>query len=374
MGCKTMNFLFLSTHAFLPTTRKTSVHFVSRSLADRGHDVDTISVGYSLLTYFKKKTLYLQLLAQHKNHLVTTAPRYRSACYLPLLHPFSLRQAMLNAMIAPFFTLYGRFLPGFMKDSIRRADVVVIESGTALVFFDAIRRINPKARTLYFARDRLDTVGASKYLQRMEEEIAPRFDRIVVPSARMAERFLTMDDVAIVPQGIDKGCFDSATASPYPPGSLNAIVVGNMLFDKDAVTAMAEAAPNVVFHLFGGGIPTDFPGNVRIYGERPFAEIVPYIKFADFGIAPYRLTERELYLVESSLKLQQYSYCGLPILAPDLMMGSRENIVAYKQRGETDWAGKVRMALTMRHEKSWCDGILTWGEISEHIEVAMGPA
>ncbi len=53
-----VNFLFLSTHAFLPTTRKTSVHFVSQALADRGHEVETISVGFSHLSYFKKRAIY----------------------------------------------------------------------------------------------------------------------------------------------------------------------------------------------------------------------------------------------------------------------------------------------------------------------------
>jgi 2-beta-glucuronyltransferase len=281
-----MKFLFLSTHAFLPTTRKTSVHFVSQALADGGHDVQTISVGYSHLTYFKKKDLYWQLLAQNRTPAAATTPRYRSACYLPLLHPFSLRRNMLDAIIAPFFMLYGRVLPSFMKESIRQADVVVIESGTAIVFFEAVRRISAKAQTLYFARDRLDSVGASKYLQRLEQQIAPRFDRIVVPSSKMANSFPTIRRVAIVPQGIDKNCFDATIASPYPDGSFNAVVVGNMLFDRNAVGEMAAAAPEIDFHLFGAGIPEDFPRNVRVYGERSFSEIVPYIKFANFASHP----------------------------------------------------------------------------------------
>ena len=367
-----MNFLFLSAHAFLPTTRKTSVHFVSQSLADTGHEVEAIGVGHSHLTYFKNRTLYQQIVAQPKNRLAPTALRYRSGCYVPPLHPFSSKWQIVNAIMAPFFALYGRRLPKFMRESIRRADIVVIESGTAIVFFDAVRRINPNARTLYFARDRLDTVGASHYLQILEKRIAPRFDTVVVPSRRMAAHFGDIENVAIIPQGIDKDGFNQSAASPYRDGSVNAIVVGNMLFDRAAVVAMAVSAPDVAFHLFGGGIPDDFPANVRVYGERAFQEIVPYIKFADFGIAPYRLTERELYLVESSLKLQQYSYCGLPILAPELMAGSRENIVTYKQRGESDWAGKVHAAATMAHEKSWCDGILTWREVSQQIEAAIG--
>lgn len=367
MGTR-MNFLFLSAHAFLPTTRKTSVHFVSEALAARGHAVETISVGYSRLTYFKKRALYQQLAEHQKNRLVETAPRYRSACYLPLLHPFSTENALFNAITAPFFRLYGTLLPRFMKEAILRADVVAIESGTAITFFDAVRRLNPSAKMLYFSRDRLDTVGASCYLQDLEKRIAGDFDKVVVPSGRMTEHLPKEARVVVVPQGIDKSGFDACETSPYPAGTRNGVAVGNMLFDRQAMTAMALSAPNVTFHLFGAGIPDDFPPNVKVYGERSFQDIIPYIKFADFGVAPYRLTERELYLLESSLKLQQYSYCLLPILAPDLMRGSRENIVSYDQGKEDDWAEKVNRAATMARDPVWRRCILTWDEVAGRLE------
>lgn len=363
-----VNFLFLSTHAFLPATRKTSVHFVSEALAARGHEVETISVGFSHLSYFRKRALYEQLVAQQRNRFVQMAPRYRCACYLPPIHPFSSSHPSLNALTAPFFRLYGNLLPRFMRDAILRADVVAIESGTAIAFFDAIRRTNPQARIIYFARDRLDTVGASDYLQKTERRIAPLFDRIIVPSSSMAKSFQGTGRTSIIPQGIDKDGFDSCTISPYPTGTRNGVAVGNMLFDRNAVTAMATHAPEVTFHLFGDGIPSDLPSNVRVYGERAFKEIIPYIKFADFGLAPYRLKERELYLVESSLKLQQYSYCALPILAPDLMAASRLNIIGYRQDGEPDWPGKLHLAATTPHLAAWRDGILSWDDVAERFE------
>lgn len=367
MGAR-MNILFLSTHAFLPATRKTSVHFVSEALAARGHAVETVSVGYSRLTWFKKRELYRALAAHQKNRFVERAPRYRSACYLPALHPFSAESPLVNRITAPFFHLYGNVLPRFMREAIRRADVVALESGTALAFFDAVRRLNPVARTLYFARDRLDTVGACEYLQALERRAAPLFDTVVVPSPRMAGHLPPESRVVFVPQGIDKTGFEASAASPYAAGSRNGVAVGNMLFDKKAVTAMALGAPGITFHLFGAGIPKDFPANVKVYGERPFSEIIPYLKFADFGIAPYRITERELYLAESSLKLQQYSYCLLPILAPAPMAGCRANVVAYDRDAETDWAGKVETAAALPHDPAWREGILTWDEVAGRIE------
>jgi hypothetical protein len=75
-----MRFLFLSTHAFLPVTRKTSVHFVTEALAARGHEVDTISVGFSYLTALKRPALYAGLSAEQRNRFVT---RPRRAGALP---------------------------------------------------------------------------------------------------------------------------------------------------------------------------------------------------------------------------------------------------------------------------------------------------
>ncbi|PTM94404.1 GumK N-terminal domain-containing glycosyltransferase [Mycoplana dimorpha] len=363
-----MHFLFLSTHAFLPTTRKASVHFVVEALAARGNAVDTVSVGFSLLTALTKPRLFGELAVRQRNRFVQTGPRRRSACYLPPLHPFSSRCGPLNRANALFFPLFGNRPPRFMTEAIERADVVVIESGTAIAFFDAVRRINPRARTLYFKRDRLDTVGASAWLQAHERRIAPQFDRVVVPSPRMAEHLPAGCRMVYVPQGIDKAGFDACVTSPYPDGSRNAVSVGDMLFDAEAVAAMARSSPDVRFHLFGAGIQGAYPPNVHLYGERAYGDIVPYIKFADFGIAPYRLGERELYLAESSLKLQQYSYCRLPILAPDLLAGGRANLVGYDQHDERDWAGKVRRAATIAREPGWRDGILSWDEVAARIE------
>lgn len=363
-----MKFLFLSTHAFLPTTRKTSVHFVSEALADRGHDVSTISVGYSGLTALKKPELYAQLSAGQKNRFVETRPGYRSAAYLPPLHPFSSGNAAINRVTALFFPLYGNLLPDFFRDAIRQSDVVVFESGTAIAFFDAVRRLHPGARTLYFNRDRLDTVGASRHLQALEQRVAPRFDRIIVPSPKMAEHLPAEGRVAYIPQGIDKQGFDACQTSPYAAETKNAVSVGNMLFDRDAVVAMAASSPMVSFHFFGAGIPDNLPENAVVHGEKPFREIIPFIKFADFGIAPYRLSDRELYLAQSSLKLQQYSYCLLPVLVPDLLEGSRANLISYRQQGEPDWAGKVANAASLPHDPSWRNGILTWDEVASRIE------
>ena len=373
-----MKILFMSPHAFLPSTRKTSVHFVSEALAERGHSVTTISVGYSLLTRFKNPSLFRLLVAEQKNRFVDKSSNQRSACYMPLLHPFSSKIPLFASAMALFFRLYGSVLPRLIENEAKAADIVVLESGTSICFFEAIRRLNKTARIVYFRRDQLDSVGASPYLIDLEKRLGPMFDCVMVPSPSLAEQLPSGTTVKCIPQGIDKRGFDQCRTSPYPLGSRNAISVGNMLFDDAAVTAMARQNPRVTFHLFGSGISGEFPSNVKVYGERAFDEIIPYIKFADLGIAPYRLTEKELYLAASSLKMQQYSYCLLPILVPYLLTGTRDNLIAYRQNGEQDWADIVERALAAEKNPAWRAGILSWQEVAAQVEAdffvrAIGP-
>ena len=363
-----MKILFISSHAFLPSTRKTSVHFVSQALADRGHAVSTVSVGFSTLTYLKDRSLYRSLASAQKNRFVEQSPGYRSACYMPLFHPFSTQNPTLNRATGWFFRLYGQVLPHFLKEELRSADAVFLEGGTSLCLFDAIRRCKPEILLIYFRRDHLDSIGASSYLTEVEQRIAPLFDHVCVPSPCMARRLPARSKVTYLPQGIEKRAFDLCRTSPYPRNSRNAVVVGNMLFDKDAVIAMAASAPDVCFHLFGSGICGPFPGNVKVYGERPFGETVPFIKFADFGIAPYKMSKRERYLVQSSLKLIQYSYCLLPIVAPDLLSGSRANLIVYRQDGEDDWATVIGRALEAKRSTAWNKGILSWTDVAMRVE------
>ena len=369
-----MKILFVSAHAFLPSTRKASIHFVSEALAARGHSVSMVSVGFSQLTRLKDPGLYRQLAAEHGNRFIERMPRYRTACYLPLLHPYSSGRQWLDRCTSAAFRLYGAILPRFLREEVAEADVVFLESGTGICFFDAIRRANARARIVYFRRDRLDTVRASTHLIALEQRLARSCDLVLVNAQRMADDLPSGISLAYVPQGIDTAAFDQCNVSPYPHGSRNAVAVGNMLFDKAAISDMARHNPDVAFHLFGKGMSGNYPANVNVYGERPFAEIIPYIKFADIGIAPYRMTENELYLAQSSLKLQQYAYCRLPVLAPDLLSGVRDNIVPYRQTGEDDWTGVVQAALRMNHDPAWQDGILSWDDVAAQTEGVLPPA
>ena len=362
-----MKIFKFTSQPFLSDMRKVSTHFIAEEWAKAGHTVHVATVGLSYLTLLRDKSLFHRLSEAQKNRFAEISPGLFASAYMPPLHPFSSGKPLLNMLNRPLFSLYGNMLPGYMKASLAEADVVIFEPGTCLCFYDAVRRLNPKAVCVYIKRDWLTTIGAAAVLQEIEQRMYQTLDLVITPSSKIAAAIPAPCRAEIVPQAINKDLFDAETVSPYPENTRNAISVGNMLFDEDTLRAMAEADPDVTFHIFGAHFAGPKPANVIERGEKPFAELIPYMKHADFGIAPYRMSPEDVYLAETSLKFQQYAYCRLPVLAPDLIEDRRGNLIGYSLDGETDWPDKIRAALTMEKSDRFQDGIVTWKEVAERI-------
>lgn len=363
----------LTSHVFLPGFRKASVHFVSQNLAEMGHDVSVITLGHSWLSLLKQPDRFHALRKHQSNRLEQLESGLKAGAWLPPVHAFSTRNALVNRLIRPFFGLYAASLPGFARRAIEAADLVIFESGTALAFCGLVRRLNPRTRTLYFCRDLLRSIGTAPLLQDIERAEIGRFDSVCVPSRRLGQMLPEGGKISVIPQGVEIGLFDAATQSPYPPGSLNAVAVGDMLFDRDAVAGMAEAAPSMTFHLFGIPWQGEVPTNIRLHGEQAFETIVPYIRHADIGLAPYRMSEKEVYLAESSLKLLQYAYCRLPVILPDIIPAARGNEIPYSLETENDWSERIAAALSLPRRAEFAEGITTWrGIAAQTLATATG--
>lgn len=368
-----MKIFNLTTRPFLPETRKVSTHFIAEELAAAGHSVHVVTVGLSNLTFIKDKALFRQLTQDRKNRFFETQPGLNVSAYAPVLHPFSSRRALLNALNRPFFRLYGGIIPHYWKGPLAEADLVIFEPGSDLCFYDAVKRFNPKATIIYIQRDWMPSIGAAPVLREMEQRMFETLDIVISPSSWILSSVPANCPTEIVPQAINKELFDADVASPFPAGTRNAISVGNMLFDEPTVRAMAQAVPDVTYHVFGAKFSEAVPANVVDYGERPFTELIPYMKHADFGIAPYKMTVDDVYLAETSLKFQQYAYCGLPVLTPDLIPDLRGNLIGYSLENERDWKGKIDTALAMGRSDKFKEGILSWAEVAGKIvELADG--
>ena len=365
--------VILTSHVFLDGFRKASIHFVARNWAAAGAEVFFTTVGHSGLSRFKQRDRLEALRRAQDNRYEQVGPLLHAGAYLPPVHAFSTSNPLVNALAKPLFALYGRYLPDFVAEKIRDADLVVVESGTPIIFVPLVRRLNPQAKLLYFCRDLLHSVGAAPYLSEVERRVIGLFDSVCVPSRRLGEMLPPGGKVNFVPQGIEGGVFDRAEVSPYAEGSRNAVAVGDMLFDQLSVEQMAAAAPEVTFHLFGIKWRGEAPANVNMHGEQAFETLAAYIRHADIGLAPYRVNSDEVYLAESSLKLLQYGYCLLPVVLPDIIPVSRGNEITYALGETNDWRAIIDTALAWPHQRSYRLGILTWEDVARRTLATVFP-
>lgn len=306
--------------------RKTGFHFWADILDRRGFDVDFITVGSSPISLMKKGG---KQLVRPFNQWVPLSSRLRKFTWMPPFHPINFTNNILNAVSWPVFALYPHMLHRELR-SLCDADVFIVESGSGPLLVPAFAKNNPKAKFIYNFSDRSGVVDFHPYVAHQTEKNLSYFSMIRLNAAIVANDFSPDLPTCYVPQAIDKSLFDKPWPNPYNTPR-NAISIGDMLFDARSVFLMAKNFPDWTFHLFGKGakLPQEI-SNIRQYGERPYDEIVPYLKNADIGIAPYCSTQKETdYLSQSSLKLVQYTYCALPIVTPQFAALHRDHAFGY---------------------------------------------
>lgn len=306
--------------------RKTGFHFWAEILASRGHEVRFLTVGSSLLSLLKKNGKQLK---KPFNQWVELYPRVHKFTWMPPFHPLYLGKKILDELTRPIFSLYAHMMPADLLDAIKDADVYIIENGAGQMLVPRLAKMNPAARFIFNSCDRPSVVKFHPVVVESEATMLPYIHAIRLNAAAMASDFPKDTETHYIPQAIDKTLFDADMKNPYDRPK-NAINVGDMIFDAKAVEILAEHFPDWNFHLFGKGAKVSKPiSNVIEHGEVPFLSLIPYLKFADIGLSPYRNTQKAAYLGQSSLKNVQYTYCRLPIVAPAIAGGSRPHIITY---------------------------------------------
>lgn len=337
-----MNFLILSAHDYR-SPRRAGIHFVTEELAKLG-TTRFFSLHYSWLSKLKSDPRRsLDALANQKG----IGPD-GVECYLwrTPVHPFRLRAPSLAWLEAAMFRLYTSLPSPVLVEWIREADVVFFESGLAPVFFDLVRRLNPGAKTIYIASDDLHAINAAGHVKRTFARVAPSMTTVCLKTRSMADNVPHGPNLRVIPHGFDFSVDQHADPSPYGPG-LHAVSLGSMLFDPDFFVVASKAFPEVTFHVIGSG-KGEQPGygpNVRVYGEMPHRQTIPYIKHANVGIAPYRAANLPAHLGETSLKLMQYDHFQLPAICPQAIVAGCRNRFGYTPGDADSIVQAIRQAL-----------------------------
>lgn len=361
-----MRFLIGTAHFFAPIYRDAGMHRFAKSLAAKGHHVDFVTFGQSWLKQITKSgarryAASAKLAAREGRN----PANIHAHIHQEMFHPPS-GSPKVERLTSMLEKLYGRVLDPWTQHSAREADVVILECGYAPYYFDAIRRLNNRAQMIGFYNDRLDLVGFRAETLSLNERIMPRFDLVRTNAEALLSYLPAGVNGQYVPQGVDKEKIRFDLPSPYKHGTRNIVSVGNMLFDQEAVREIATAAAtqDAEVHVIGAQME-DPPANVIIHGELPFERTLPFIVHADVGLAPYRPVDGADYLIQSSLKIQQYSYCGLPIMLAGQLGIDGQNFVLYDRTKPNNVAHALAQAFAMGKSLDYGQNVRGWDEVGD---------
>ncbi|MGV8937229.1 MAG: hypothetical protein ACOH2J_08915 [Allorhizobium sp.] len=361
------NVLIVSGQHFATAPRKVDLHFIAETLIAGGDHVDFLSCRLSWISRFLKDGRFTFARTRVTNRWVSVSTEFDEFIWMGAIHPMNLKLPALNALTAPIFRQWSRMLPGAVRARLSGYSHVLVESGPAPLLMRKIRKAAPNAQIIYHAADRLQTINVHPCVEDELLSTIGQYDLIHVMAEALRADFPGDAPVVYLPHGISREVFDTASINPYPTAR-NAVSVGDMLFDSDVIETLAEAFPEWTFHLFGKKAHLDKPrANVVAHGEVAFETIVPFIKFADIGLAPYRLSDSADYLSQSSLKMIQYTYCRLPIVAPGFAASGRSHVCAYMP-GD---AASIRDAFAQaaEYDRSTIDRsqVRSWSEMTDAL-------
>lgn len=358
--------LVLTGH-FPDEKRRASIHWLSEALRERGWQLDFVTVGQSLASRFRRCSQWPFVQLRPTNRWVELAPGLESYIWYTPLHPMNLHNGVLNAAAVPLYRLYAHRLPPAVRQRAAAAELILCEGPLATMFLRTLRALAPAALLIYNAADRVQTVGAHPLLVEYEARNAPLADLVRVPAQAMLDDYPAGTAVEFVPHGLDARLFAATSANPFS-GPRNALCIGDMLFDPWAIEVLAAAFADWTFHLFGvGAQPKARRPNVAVHGEQAFAHIVPFLQHADLGLAPYRDRRESTYLAQSSLKMMQYSYCQLPIVAPWFAVGRRRHVQGYRPGDAASLCAAFTRAVAYDRRDIAREPVLSWDEVLERI-------
>lgn len=366
--------VIFSFHSMGFGTRKNSVVFLAEGLAELGWRVDLVTTQLSLLSELAGVPRLKSIPRHRRNTWLECTPFISTFVWIPAIHPATTRYGFIDRLATPLFRLYPYLLPETVRRRVRSAKLIIIESCSAVMLFPLLKRLAPKAKFVYRACDSLAAVGMHPVMTEIESKTAGDYDLFTSPSNLLLAGYPPSVRTCVLPQGLQKALFDVAVPSPFEDAGPNAIVAGDMMFDRRSFATMVRNFPGITFHAFGRMDLGDLTRceNLVDHGEVPFETLRGYIVHADLGIAPYIDRPDVHYLGESSLKLVQYTYARLPILAPYFCKAGREHLKDYRPGDEATIIRAVEEALQVDRRTIDRSGVKDWQEIATTMLSAVG--
>ncbi|WP_437194364.1 GumK N-terminal domain-containing glycosyltransferase [Planctomicrobium sp. SH527] len=367
---KSIRRLVIVTQHFYSSKRKANFHFLADAFANLGIEVTFVTTQISPISWLKKgDTRLCPELWQESGRIIEKRPNLRSFVWLTPFHTFTLKSKLADQLSGPFFNLYERLPLGKLAPVLKNADAVLFESGGAILLTDRIRKINGTAKLIYRPSDDLTHLGSHRNIVNAERKHRDKFSLISVPSRRAAQHFDGHRNVRYQPHGIDKLVFETSAPSPYPGSKrVNAVSVGSSFFDYKFIELAAQSFPDWQFHVIGTMASKSPLNNITYYDEMPFHQTIPHLRHADIGLAPYVDHASASGLADSSLKIVQYTWNRLPVVAPVFCMRTdRPHIFGYEHSQPVSIVSALQSASTFDRSTIDRSPIKSWSELAVDI-------
>ena len=361
-----MNRVVLVSGHYFESKRRAGFHWLAEAYWRAGWDVTFVTSSLSWLSRLRRDHRFEYPVHEEANRLKPVRERLSSFVHFTAYHPANLRGRLLNSISSPLFARYGAELPRGLRNAVEQADLVILESTPGLMAAPAIRRANESARLVYRVSDDLRLLKCHPAVIAAQEKLAPEFDLVSVPTASMLEIFPGARNTAVHPHGLQTELFDAKTADPYQHQGPNAVFAGNSHFDHDFLERAHRLLPDWTFHIIGpiSGLPQ--APNVIAYGELPFERTIPYVAHADAGLQRRSYSPGAESLVDS-LKVLQYTYCGLGIVAPAFLRSPRPNVFCYEPGDDGSIVEALECARRCTAEGFDRGSIPTWDDLAREL-------
>jgi 2-beta-glucuronyltransferase len=353
----------LTDHAWRQTSQL-GVHFLSKALARRGWRVTFLTARYG-----PRMGLDAARLGSTPVGRLVPAPPLASSVPTPGIDTAIVwhrrRGSVLSRVPSALGLTYAGGIPRAIGHRIGSADLLLFDAGEPLAFYPQVRALNPAAALAFRMSDLPEVHPGSPEAALNIPLLLRDAGLIAVPSESMRRRYADLPTVRVVPHGLDLELFDEPHPSPYDTPGPHALFVGMMKLDVDELLRAARLRPDITFHVVG---PFDIPAldapNVRCHGAIPFERTIPFVTNADMGLQ--LISPRDgVDSFSRSLKMVQYTYCRLPIVAPAHVLACGPNVFSYGYGEDASLAAALDRALRFDRSafvptdvRSWDDVIL----------------
>lgn len=359
-----MKVVIFSYHYF-ESRRRAGFHHLAQAFWELGWDVFFVTAPLSRLSFLARDERLEYPVVREANRVKVIRERLASYVLFSLVHPANLRIDSLNRLTGRLLvTAYRRSRLGSLKSELANADLIVFESTPAIVLAPLVRKMAPRARLVYRVSDDLEILRVHPAVLAAEREALADFDFVSAPSRYSAEKLGTLTRVDWQPHAVAKHMFDEACDSPYGDG-VNAVWVGHAALDEAFVDSAADSFPDWTFHIIGPPKRADRRPNVIWHGELPFERTIPFLRHGDIALAAYGGPEGRIrgYLADS-LKIVQYAYCGLPIVAPSALQSDRPHVFYYEPGDGASVTIALRAALAAGKRPELGQSAPSWRELA----------